>query len=354
MEQFKNVREISVVTYNVLTPQFCNEDIFNLCKPENLDGKARWKKTASLFTQWMREGRIIAVQELCDMWAPSMTVHFEKHGYHLVSSQYSGGKFGVGIAYPRDMYELMDCNIFNPGLQMSKFMLDGFTLNDITRRSSTTNFSTIEINSIVKEFSEGSYRDNRCVSIKLRRISKPDVEFWVSTYHMPCKYNKPTIMYSHLATVSSHLNYICKETPLIFMGDLNIEPNSESYNLILKKVIPAKLEKIFKYATFIPYPFKSVPTVELNSKSRLINWTSTWKDLHGSEPTHSNVCITSDKIFVETLDYTFYNGLIPIKCYFDSRTTNYPSVDAEIPHPSDICPSDHLPMLATFIYPTKT
>ena len=348
----KNCREINVVTYNILTPQYCNEDIFNKCKPENLDGKVRWKRIASLFTQWMREGRIIAIQELCDMWAPSMTVHFEKHGYHLLSCQYSGGKFGVGIAYPRDTYELVDYNIFNPGLQMSKFMLDGFNLNDITRRSSTPNFSTMDINSIVKEFYEGSFRDNRCISAKLRMISNPDVEFWVSTYHMPCKFNKPTIMYTHLATVSSHLNYICRNTPIIFMGDLNIVPNSESYNLILSKKIPAKMEKIFKYATSMPYPFQS-SSPEYDPRSRLIDWTSAWRDLHGSEPTHSNVCITRDKIFIETLDYTLYRGVIPSECYFDSRTTSYPAVEVEIPHPSDICPSDHLPMLATFIYPTN-
>ena len=342
---------IHTVTFNILSPQLCSNDIFDMCDEDSINGKARWKRIAKLTTRWMKEERIMALQELCDRWEPSLNVHFIKNNYHLLSKQYSNGKLGVGIAYPKDIYELVQYNVFNVGLSYHQILIDGLSMRNIIKQQSTPNFDANEINTTVTHLNEAIYAENKCVSIKLRHKNDPTKEFWVATYHMPCKYDKPTIMYSHIISVMSHLNHLCCDLPVIFMGDLNIVPGSVSYDILTNRTIPADLLKLFKYSGNRSYPFKSSDP-DFNPTDRLITFASAWKDINGKEPNYTNVCITSKKTFIDTLDYTFYKGVIPIKCEFDNRTTNYPDACNQIPHPTSICPSDHIPITGTFVYPS--
>lgn len=345
--------EIKVVTYNVLSPQCCDNIIFDRCKAEDLDGKTRWKRTAKLLTQWMKEKRIICLQELDDNWAASFAVHFDSSGYHLLSAQYSGGKLGVGIAYPRDTYKLTGHSIFNVGMAYYKICIDGLPLSVLCRRSVSDNFSTIEINSIVKQLNNGSYRDNRCISVKLQLISNPDKEFWVSTYHMPCKYDQPTLMHAHIVSFMSHLNKLSGELPLILAGDFNVVPDSDSYKIMTERIVPDKLKKLFKYSSGRSYPFRLATDAEYNPEVRLVMFSSAWADLNGKEPAFTNIKITRQNTFVDTLDYILYKGLTVSECCFDSRTIDYTgTMEGLVPYPTDRCPSDHVPMLSTFVYTT--
>lgn len=342
---------IDTVTYNVLSPQLCDINLFNMCNKNDINEKTRRKITAKIITQWMKEGKIIALQELCDWWEPFFNVHFINNNYHLLSRQYSHGKLGVGIAYPKDTYELLIYNVFTPGVSYNRMLIDGLSMNKITKKVSTDNFSTVDINSIVTHLDEGSRLDNKCISIKLRRRDDPSKEFWVSTYHMPCKYDKLVIMHSHIVSIMCHLNHLCEKLPIIFMGDLNIVPKSTSYNLLLSRVVPEDILKLFKYSENRMYPFKSTDGV-FNITDKLIEFASAWRDVNGIEPKYTNVCITKEKKFIDTLDYVLYRGLIPVKCKFDSRTTDYPEECYQIPHPTSRCASDHLPIIGTFVYPS--
>ena len=343
---------IDTATYNVLSPQLCDNNTFNLCNADDINGKIRWKRTAKLLTQWMKEGKIIALQELCDWWEPSINVHFISSNYHLLSRQHSYGKLGVGIAYPNDLYELVNYNVFNPGMSYNRILIDGLSMSKITKKSSTDNFNATDINTSVSYFNEGSFLDNKCISIRLRRKDNPSQEFWVSTYHMPCKYDKPIIMYSHIASIMCHLNHLCDKLPVIFMGDLNIVPKSISYDLLISRTIPEDMLKLFKYSGNRSYPFKSNDE-NFNPTDRLITIGSAWKDVNGKEPNYTNVCITREKKFIDTLDYVLYRGLIPVTCEFDNRTTDYPEACNQVPHPTSRCASDHLPIIGSFVYPSQ-
>jgi mRNA deadenylase 3'-5' endonuclease subunit Ccr4 len=300
----------------------------------------------------MKEGRIIALQELCDWWEPSLNVHFINNNYHLISRQYSNGKLGVGIAYPKDIYELVQYNVFNTGLSYHRILIDGLSMQKITKQEKTTHFNKQEIDSTVSHLNEGTFIESKCISIKLRHRNNPTREFWVSTYHMPCKYDKLIIMYSHLVSVMSHLKSLTENLPIIFMGDLNIVPDSESYDILVKRIIPKDLLKLFKYSGNRSYPFKSSDS-DFDPTDRLITFSSAYKDINSSEPDYTNVCITSKKKFIETLDYIFYSGVVPVKCNIDSRVTDHREACDQIPHPTSICASDHFPIIGTFVYPSE-
>jgi mRNA deadenylase 3'-5' endonuclease subunit Ccr4 len=320
--------------------------MFNMCNKDDINEKTRRKRTAKLITQWMKEGKIIALQELCDWWEPFFNVHFNNNNYHLISKQYSHGKLGIGIAYPRDIYELLIINVFTPGDSYNRMLIDGLPMNKIIKTSRTDNFTTA-----ITHLYEGSRLDNKCISIKLRIRDNPTKEFWVSTYHMPCKYDKLVIMHSHIVSIMCHLNHLCEKLPIIFMGDLNIVPKSTSYDLLLNHIVSEDILKLFKYSGNRMHPFKSADET-FNIADKLIKFASAWKDVNGIEPNYTNVCITKEKKFIDTLDYVLYRGLIPIQCKFDNRITDYPEACNQIPHPTSRCASDHLPIIGKFVYPS--
>jgi mRNA deadenylase 3'-5' endonuclease subunit Ccr4 len=285
------------------------------------------------------------------MWGPSLNVHLNKLGYHLLDAQHTSGKMGVGIAYPRHLYELMEYNVFNPGRSIGEFIIDGYRPNQVYKRASTDNFTNKEMQ-FVKEFTEGAYRDNRCISIRLKMIHNPSVEFWVSTYHMPCKYDKPTYMHGHLMSFSSHLRSLSKDLPIIFMGDLNITPKDEAYLLLTEKHVPEKLGKILKYSRR-PYPFRTLSgDEEYKASDHMSHFKSAHYEVNGNEPKYTNVCIVTERDdFVDTLDYVLYTGntMMPTECYVDNTLGAYP-VESEEPHPTKLCPSDHIPLHSSFVY----
>ena len=316
--------EINLVTFNILSPSICTKNIFNRSNIEDIDGKTRWKKIAKLFKLWVNEKRIIAIQELCERWSPSFQVYLDKLGYHLLNTTY--GELGVGIAYPKDMYELVNFNIFIPGEAIAQF------------RSEAQYIKNIII--------ESSICLNKCISIKLRSKLDSDVSFWVSTYHMPCKYEKPIIMNLHITTIINHLEFISKDdnTPIIFMGDMNFISMSEPYNILTLKKIPEYLKNILNDSTK-KYPFKG---------RELPYFKSLHRDANGYEAEFTNVWLTNEKEFIELIDYIFYVGpkLVSKSCNIDNRTMteSFDKNGTLLPFPTISCPSDHIPLIGTLIY----
>lgn len=344
-------REIKFVTFNALSPQLCNNKIFDLSSSCSIDIRERWKLFSKMLYRWMEEGRIIILQELCDVWISYVTVLLSQNGYYLVNSVYKGGVLGVGIAFPLSEYCMCSSNIFNVGRAYSQTTIDAMNLKTVSRRSSTDHFSTIEINSIIKDFVSGSYLDNRCVSIMLAPIDEPEKTFWVSTYHMPCRYPQPTIMYTHIISLMVHLKKLSGDVPVIFGGDMNVTPDSSGYNILTKRDIPGSVKKLFTHSKINRYPFTGDP---LDIEDDMIEFKSMWKEIHKKEPKYTNICITKYKNpFIDTLDYVLFKDMIPLEIKFDPLIASGDlSPKNQCPHPNSVCMSDHLPILGMFIYPT--
>lgn len=346
---------VDVATFNVLSSLLCSGDELDRCDSADLVAGTRRRRIFSLLTKWMNEKRIIALQELDDIWNGPIEIFMRRNGYEFYMCQY--GKSGVGIAYPAELFDIEECNRFTPGEAIGNIKINGLNLYEASRAPTLPGFTHSEITSHVKDLFDASKKNNKCLSLHLRSKANEDMEFWVCTYHMPCKFRQPVLMYSHLMAISSHMNYIKRNCPILFMGDLNTKPSDIGYKIMVERFTPPEMVKIMNNSERA-YPFRSPEGVAYDPSVNMANFKSTHAELHGTEPEFTNVWITSERRFVDTLDYVLCSEeLIPIECKIDEETlTGSIITDRESheirPFPTRYCPSDHLPLLASFILST--
>jgi mRNA deadenylase 3'-5' endonuclease subunit Ccr4 len=346
---------IKVVTFNVLSPGVCNTRNFNMTPEKNLNNSKRLEKILLMMDEWIDDRRIIALQELSTSWKSHFHQKLVVNGYSVFDTQYAN--MGVAIAYPLELYSPVEFDVFAPGKCIERFTIEGHKLFDIINNNSVdlSNFTHSEINNNIDALFNASKRLNKSVSVKLRSNINPDIEFWVSTYHMPCKFNQPVLMSSHLVVLMAHLKNLVGNDDLIFMGDLNVIPSSSGYNILIDRNIPENLIKIFKHSN-MPYPF-SGNYGGTDVTDLCCDFTSAHMTVHNIEPDFTNVNIVSTREtdFIETLDYILKNDsdrIILQSCHVDQRfKLNYKNYHGRMkPFPTEACPSDHLPLLAYFVY----
>ena len=110
---------------------------------------------------------------------------------------------GIGIAYPRDKFELRDASIVRVAdqkkwihpkngyikssllfvLSLFRFILSRFSWYKNLFESSDATIS--------------SYKNNRQIMLHLQEIAGKQ-NFVVATYHMPCEFKKPRVMTTHM------------------------------------------------------------------------------------------------------------------------------------------------------------
>lgn len=102
--------EVSIVTYNVLSPHLSSPEVFHACRPADLDPVARLEKLKEVVRFCTERSYIICLQEVCLSWSSELRQLFEEENYHYIDAISGSAEnecFGQATAYPRDRYALM-------------------------------------------------------------------------------------------------------------------------------------------------------------------------------------------------------------------------------------------------------
>lgn len=206
MESFENIN-IKITTWNILL------DNLGLLMEKNypksvLDPDTRWKKIIDILETFMMKNNIICLQEVTIMRIQEKLQPLcQKYSYCIIGDENC-------ILVP-SIFNVIDSNSIRIG------------------RDTLLN--------------ESKYIPNRMNSVLLYD-PKSNHQFYVATYHMPCKYKKPEIMKAHLRQLVKILE--SAHFPVVFAGDMNMFPN--------ETIIGSVLESIWDYSPIVDTTFAHI------------------------------------------------------------------------------------------------
>lgn len=317
----KNKYEIGLVSYNVLTPNYCCEEYYIRSTKENCNGDLRYKRTVSKLMSHVAQNDIICLQEVCRSWLSKLLVLFEGQSYYVVSSEWgsdASGNMANVIAFPVKNYDLLDCEILRisdllpdipkvpPEPWPKKLLKQVFKFtNSIVAHTRFGFWIPIQQNS------DEDARKKRNTIIILRLKNRSSGKEWVvANTHLPCAYKDPIVMFLHGVYAAKSVQTMAKKNNCcyLFAGDFNTKVIDPLYNHYLNGIQELQLD-----------PMKSVYAMA-----------------NRMEPSYTNVSYTSNGEFVDTLDYVFTCGLLNVEA--PKLPNDYP----DNPQPNELEPSDHL------------
>ena len=235
------MNKISVCSWNILSPHYCNKNTFskteekylkfnyriNLIK-EKLDYLIKYKNT-----------NIFMLQEVSDSFSNKLIPYFENNNFKYVLKNYSNNKMGVMIAYNND-FKLEEINSIRIGSMVEKqsipeFTFFGYIINYLKKFLKPINNLLLffRIN-LLKSFlnkspqKDAMDRNNILLLLKLKYNTK---SLWLANYHMPCSFKRRLVQKIHLEKC---FNVFKNKQPLIFGGDFNICYESYLYFYLQK------------------------------------------------------------------------------------------------------------------------
>lgn len=223
---------VTVVTYNVLSPNLCDAKEYPDCSAAALDPQSRLTKTDEMLQAWMRQGHIVCLQEVSREWADKFVVTSLAHGYTPLFAGYGSprdGYMGVFTAWNPEMYTLKGCNTgrlcdiarLKPPVKAQQTYWSGLW----RRMASYLWTPTPEVEDPVTLTCR---RYNRLLATTLE--TRSGRQFAVINYHMPCQFKNQDFMASH---VNLLMEVAAKfQLPRIVVGDFNISPATEAHKVL--------------------------------------------------------------------------------------------------------------------------
>ena len=288
--------DISILTYNILSQTLANEMERNSIKdgnpvydPSYMNEVSRWSKISSYITDAIRSSTskylIICLQEVCESWIVRLRALFSFHGYFIFNDQY-------GSPFNGNFGALIACPNTCTVLNMEFYKVCQEQPNNST---------------ITPDMLKQIKKNKNTAILLLLRDESANLNFGVVTYHMPRLNPNPDITSLNLAqTLYRKIIDFMGENCWVYVGDFNVLPNSPAYSF-------------------------------LQSRANCI-----WHDSFGRYPLKNNAVILTD-VFSGCIDYMFYSTnlvCVPGSVIFREATTILPN---------SVEPSDHIPIIATFI-----
>jgi mRNA deadenylase 3'-5' endonuclease subunit Ccr4 len=296
--------EYNIISYNVLSPDWCSTYWYFKTNPDYLDSEIRLELLKEKLQSQILSSKntIICLQEVSMSWYSKLLPFFLNLNFELVYNSYDEGTTGVAIAYPCTI-TLQNCEVKRVGhLLSTKFIQTkprNFLMEIFLFFMSLFTCSLFKQKDIPKEFLDAKNKTNTMIVLELELSGK---HFIVANYHMPCEYKRQNIMLYHAEAVLLYLYRMNKDClPLILCGDFNSQPESDVYNLVSKNLF------------------------------------SVYKIYNKNEPLFTNrtICKSNPHGFSGCLDYIFINYKVMVK---DVLNLNFN--DDWLPTKTE--PSDHL------------
>lgn len=359
---------IRVATYNVLSSSLCSKEYYEYCDPKVVANKARWSLVKETVIAQASTQTIICLQEISMTWTCRLHKLFEELDYQFIPCNYGSafnGYMGVSIAFPRSVYELIDCEI----VRVSDTKSGGFPREPWSKGppSITAALSVMwsavgaympKLSSskddgerVVDQWKESERRYNRMVMVKLS-VKGEEVneegekvapkEICVGTYHMPCAFWAPKVMTIHSALAAQKMEKFSEDSPLVLCGDWNFKPFDPQFKMITEGDL---------VSTDAAHPGVCFEGDKWEPKMRR-SMQSAYTAVNGNEPVFTNYGYTRGmpEPFIETLDYLFFsagakqNGrAYNLKCVSVDDTPDKDATIAEVKsYPSATQASDHV------------
>eukprot|EP01088_Endostelium_zonatum_P010234 TRINITY_DN23606_c0_g1_i1.p1 TRINITY_DN23606_c0_g1~~TRINITY_DN23606_c0_g1_i1.p1 ORF type:complete len:396 (-),score=63.85 TRINITY_DN23606_c0_g1_i1:27-1214(-) len=363
---------VRVVSYNVLSSELSSTHHFTHNDPEHLFHRNRYKILQAKLTEETTLGSVICLQEVSRNWSAKLHVFFTQKNYNYIPSLYGdpkSGYMGVAVAFPNDKYFLQNCSItrvaetiefpktprptfFDTVLARFKRLLSTlFYLTFLFFFISAKILRYLKITSRPPKdsWNEALQRRNTGIFVRLRTKTKPQQNFCVGVYHMPCVYYDQAHMILHASFFSQMIEGLAKVDPYILAGDWNFKPLDPPYALLTE----GKLKVDKKSAQYPVWKGDKARAPKFNVEGRTRRLRSVYKEQLGSEPELTNYAWTSfnePEPFYGCLDYIFVTDEFEITSVKQLPTrTELPG-----PLPSATEPSDHL-LIATdlILHPPK-
>ena len=367
-EDMKLRHDIRVITFNLLSPDTTRPEWFPYVDKNHLSFPNRVERVKDLMKSFMKVNFIICLQELNKAWVDNIEQIFKDNNYDFHYSTYKNNEMGVGIAYPKNHYDLLEIDRHRCA----------DTVREICSRMETETFRDRidEIDkTIITDLTEASKSDNILLTLLLgakyfgKTVNKNLV---ISTYHTPCKFNFKYWIPAHVHACKkrvSDLRRIWNEKysnteSIVLAGDFNLIPSSPAYRLLIDvdddddDIIEVKNDSSnLQMQPLVSCQEKQVTNEQqldiiknMKSAYALVNqnldekFRSAYFVCHGQEPKYTNVTLQADKTFIECLDYIVINKSVDVRSATVGLTVDDPTKTA---YPTRLCPSDHLPMSAS-------
>lgn len=347
------IKDIKVITYNILSPHLCNPTEFQEYSQEDLDPNHRKNKIILLIDEWtsQEDPPIICLQEVPYSWKGPLEKLFLNRKYNFFTMSYGykkNGYFGVSTAVPQSYIiekieylpvgdyidtlpsDLIICNKPAPSFfdKLVYRYLDQPNEEEvikelITNAKARPNFTIkLTINASPTQHNQHNQHNPHNQHNQPTPTTQTQT-FILYNYHMPCAFKTPIIQTLHLDALKKII-FQHPEIPTILATDFNLTPNSIGYTYFTTAFLPQE------HSNYLPPRPHS--TLTLNS---------TYKEHHGKEP--SFTCFSNTQWggeFMDTLDYIFISP--NLKTISSNLLIN--SIQK---CPNKINPSDHLPLQST-------
>ena len=191
MQSVNHGANITITTWNVLLDNLglLMEKNYPMCV---LDPDTRWKKIVNILETFMIKGHILCLQEVTIGRIQGVLEPIcRKYSYSII------GEENCILVPPR--FTVKDSNAIRVG------------------RDTALN--------------ESKYLPNIMHSVLL---CDTDHQFYVATYHMPCKYKTPSIMQAHLRQIVQIIE--SAKFPVVFAGDMNMFPHETNIGSGLESI----------------------------------------------------------------------------------------------------------------------
>ena len=223
--------DIRITTYNVLSSRLAPPDHFPSSKPEHLNSEYRFKLLTKKLSEEIESNAVICLQEVSMEWAGRLHTFFAQNNYRFVTAlygRYFNGYMGVATAWPDEKFELLSTNIKKVGetvrfaypprptafQQAWEYSMD-FVPPIIQRLLTSVGLNPKRQ---PDEFDEAFRRQNEVILAHLRIRGNPNNGFWIGNYHMPCMFQRPSVMMIHVALVAQYLQQLAGSNPHILVG----------------------------------------------------------------------------------------------------------------------------------------
>ncbi len=394
---------IHICSYNILTQIFVPNQQFNKKYTEEeiieyKNNEYRMNLVKEHLNKEIRKNSIICLQEVPLKWinpesveitdfdenfllTNNLEIFFTNNNYDFVANNYSNkytGNMGVLIAFPKNIYkminklEIVPINYVKPsntntntnydlsldsssgsgsgscsGSTLTSSSIDDFTekTNEEIEAMGPEEKSLYDIKlSNYKTWKSLRAGKNIMIILQLTDIST-GIEFCVGTYHTPCNFRNQKFMQLANVLAAQSIQIFADGLPYIFAADLNTQPNTPSYNILVGNKIkpnekPEKETVQDDWEPIMTPPILSAYFIKNKKEPRATN------DGHQISQNTDGTCRDSGR-FIGTLDYIFLSDnrfkVIDVKDLDEVFTKE------DGPYPSKEEPSDHVLISANLL-----